>query len=76
VIAELASVSFPALGTTALLCVSEPARLAEARQVLERELVEIDLACSRFREDSELVRLNASAGTGPMPVGPRLLEAV
>ena len=75
-IAELASVSFPALGTTALLCVSEPARLAEARQVLERELVEIDLACSRFREDSELVRLNASAGTGPMPVGPRLLEAV
>jgi thiamine biosynthesis lipoprotein len=76
VIAELASVSFPALGTTALLCVSEPACLSEAREVLERELVEIDLACSRFRDDSELVRLNASAGTGPVPVGPRLLEAV
>jgi FAD:protein FMN transferase len=76
VIAELASVSFPALGTTALLCVSEAARLAEAREVLERELVAIDRACSRFREDSELVQLNASAGTGPVTVGRLLLEAV
>jgi thiamine biosynthesis lipoprotein len=76
VIAELASVSFPALGTTALLCVSERACLPEARTVLERELAEIDLACSRFREDSELMRLNASAGSGPIPVGALLLEAV
>jgi FAD:protein FMN transferase len=76
VIAELASVSFPALGTTALLCVADPARLAPAQEVLERELVEIDRACSRFRDDSELVRLNAAAGTGPVEVGARLLEAV
>lgn len=75
-IAELASVSFPALGTTASLCVSDPARLAEAREVLERELAEIDLACSRFRDDSELVRLNAAAGTGPVEIGSRLLEAI
>lgn len=75
-IAELASVSFPALGSTASLCVSEATRLAEAREVLERELVAIDRACSRFREDSELAQLNASAGTGPMTVGPVLLEAV
>jgi thiamine biosynthesis lipoprotein len=76
VIAELASVSFPALGTTALLCVSSPDGLAAAQEMLERELVELDFACSRFREDSELVQLNASAGTGPVEVGPRLLEAV
>lgn len=75
-IAELASVSFPALGTTALLCVSDAAQLPAAHAVLERELAEIDLACSRFRDDSELVRLNAAAGTGPVEVGPRLLEAV
>lgn len=75
-IAELASVSFPALGTTASLCVVEPAGLAAAREELERELVEIDDACSRFRADSELVRLNSSAGTGPVRVGTRLLEAV
>ena len=75
-IAELASVSFPALGTTALLCVSDAAGLPAAHAELERELGEIDLACSRFREDSELVRLNAAAGTGPVEVGERLLEAV
>jgi thiamine biosynthesis lipoprotein len=76
VIAELASVSFPALGTTASLCVSDADALGTARGELERELAEIDLACSRFREDSELVRLNAAAGTGPVEVGERLLEAV
>jgi FAD:protein FMN transferase len=76
VIAELASVSFPALGTTALLCVDDAAGLPAARAELERELAELDLACSRFREDSELTRLNAAAGTGPVVVGPLLLEAV
>jgi FAD:protein FMN transferase len=76
VIAELASVSFPALGTTASLCVSDAGGLGTARGELERELAEIDLACSRFREDSELVRLNAAAGTGPVEVSERLLEAV
>jgi thiamine biosynthesis lipoprotein len=76
VIAELASVSFPALGTTALLCVADAAGLPAARVELERELIELDLACSRFRQDSELTCLNAAAGTGPVQVCPRLLEAV
>jgi FAD:protein FMN transferase len=76
VIADLASVSFPALGTTALLCVADTAGIAAARVELERELAEIDASCSRFRDDSELVRLNAASGTGPVTVGDRLLEAV
>jgi thiamine biosynthesis lipoprotein len=76
VIAERASVSFPALGTTALLCVEDADRLPAARAELERELAEIDAACSRFRDDSELVRLNAASGAGPTDVGPLLLEAV
>lgn len=75
-IADLASVSFPALGTTALLCVTDAAGLPAARRELERELVEIDASCSRFRSDSELVHLNAMSGAGPVPVGDRLLEAV
>ncbi|HSC48832.1 MAG TPA: FAD:protein FMN transferase [Gaiellaceae bacterium] len=75
-IAELASTSFPALGTTASVCVSDADALAAAQQALERELAGVDLACSRFRDDSELVRLNAAAGTGPVEVGPLLLEAV
>jgi thiamine biosynthesis lipoprotein len=76
VIADLASVSFPALGSTALLCMTEPDALPAARAELERELAAIDAACSRFRDDSELVRLNASSGAGPVAVGPLLLEAV
>ncbi|MFE7169433.1 FAD:protein FMN transferase [Streptomyces sp. NPDC057616] len=59
---EPASVSFPALGTTASLLVTDPGALDAARQVLDAELAAIDLACSRFRPDSELSRANAASG--------------
>jgi thiamine biosynthesis lipoprotein len=54
--------SFRAIGTRATVVVQEPdqARLAEC--VLNRALEEIDLACSRFRGDSELAMLHAEAG--------------
>ena len=68
-----ASVSFPALGTTALLWVTEAEALPAAHAILDEELEAIDKACSRFRADSELSRLNA-AGAGR--VGSRLFEAV
>jgi thiamine biosynthesis lipoprotein len=57
-----ATVSFRALGTTAVLLVTDPAALEAARRVLDTELAAIDLACSRFREDSELSLANAAAG--------------
>jgi thiamine biosynthesis lipoprotein len=76
VIAELASVSFPALGTTALLCVAEAEGLPAAHEELERELSALDKACSRFRDDSELVRLNAASGHGPVGVSLLLFEAI
>ncbi|MFJ9863876.1 FAD:protein FMN transferase [Streptomyces sp. NPDC101165] len=57
-----ASVSFPALGTTASLLVADPGAMAVARHVLDAELAAVDAACSRFRPDSELSRANASAG--------------
>ncbi len=52
-----------ALGTTAVLHVSRPQALARAREILAAELEAIDLTASRFREDSELERVNARAGT-------------
>lgn len=67
---------FPALGSTASLVVTDPASGARALEVLGDELDQIDRACSRFRDDSELVRLNARAGDGPVPVSTLLLEAV
>ncbi len=46
-----------------------------ARSV-ERELDAIDRACSRFRDDSELSRLNARAGTAGARRRPLLCEAL
>ena len=54
--------TFSGFGTTAALLVSEPARLEAARAMADAELAAVDRACSRFRPDSELSRLNAAGG--------------
>ncbi|HEY1592101.1 MAG TPA: FAD:protein FMN transferase [Solirubrobacteraceae bacterium] len=69
------SVSFPALGSIAVVAVTEPAALGAARECVEQVIDRFDLACSRFRDDSELIALNASSGV-PVLVSPLLLEAV
>jgi FAD:protein FMN transferase len=70
-----ATTSFPALGTTAQVVVTEPARLARAADALRAQLDEFDAACSRFRADSEISRLHEVAGTYA-PVGPLLFDAL
>jgi FAD:protein FMN transferase len=72
---SVATLSLPALGTTATLSVTNPGRLASARSILETELARLDEACSRFRPDSELTLVNAAAGR-PVVVSARLLEAI
>ena len=69
------SVSFGALGSTAVVAVTEPTALAAATLAVEEVVARFDEACSRFRDDSELTALNASAGS-PVHVSPLLLEAV
>lgn len=75
-----ASAAWAALGMLIQLVVTEPARLPEARRLLTEDLAELDLACSRFRPDSEIVALAnaARAATGPvtMTVSPLLADAV
>jgi thiamine biosynthesis lipoprotein len=66
---------FEALGSTAVVAVADPTRLAAARAAVEAVVGQFDRACSRFRADSELSRLNARAGE-PVAVGPLLLDAV
>jgi len=56
------SAGFPALGTTAVVLTVDPALAEAARATVELEIADIDLACSRFRPDSELLALNAAAG--------------
>ena len=69
------STSFAALGTTAVLVVDDPGAHDEAEAILRRHVAEIDLACSRFRDDSELTALNRSGGD-EVEVSPLLMEAV
>lgn len=54
--------SFPAIGTTATVLVTDPDQIDAARKILRAELEAIDLAASRFRPDSELCALNGAAG--------------
>ncbi|EWM12796.1 thiamine biosynthesis lipoprotein [Kutzneria sp. 744] len=46
---------WPVWSTTARVVVTEPETLGAARVLIESMLSEIDLACSRFRPDSELM---------------------
>ncbi len=64
-----------ALGTSAVLRVADRGALESAREAVERELALIDKACSRFREDSELTRMNRSAGRA-FSAGPVLFAAL
>jgi thiamine biosynthesis lipoprotein len=67
--------SWEALGTSVVLQVTDLHALARARAIVKRELDLIDRACSRFRPDSDLQRLNAGAGRF-VNVDPLLIEAV
>jgi thiamine biosynthesis lipoprotein len=69
------SLSFRALGTTAVVATADPASEGDACAAVERELDAIDRACSRFRSDSELSRVNRACGER-VAVGPLLLEAL
>ena len=67
--------SFRAIGTTATVLVEEPAASELAERMLADELASFDLACSRFRPDSELQRLHEHAGE-TVAVGGLLFEAL
>jgi thiamine biosynthesis lipoprotein len=58
-----------------VLRLTDPTGLPAARTAVELELDAIDRACSRFRDDSELSRLNAHAGRATK-ASPLLLEAL
>jgi thiamine biosynthesis lipoprotein len=66
---------FQALGTTAVVAVTSPHQLSAAISVVADELTAVDRAYSRFRPDSELMRLCDQAGCS-VPVSPRLAAAL
>jgi FAD:protein FMN transferase len=68
--------TFPALGTTATLVLAGEGDSEQALELLFDELAAFDLACSRFRADSELVAVNNHPPAVPVPVSALLLDAV
>lgn len=73
--ARLGQASFPALGTGAVVLATAPGSLEIVRQAVAAEVDAIDRACSRFRSDSELERVNRAGGAA-VAVGGGLLEAL
>jgi FAD:protein FMN transferase len=69
------SVSFEAIGVTSQVTVTAPGVLDAAAGIARAELAELDRACSRFRDDSELAALNRAGARG-LAVSPLLYEAV
>ena len=75
-----AAASWRALGTLVHLVVTEPSCLPAARSLLEADLAAVDLACSRFRADSEICALQitgqTTGQTTSQQVSPLLAEAI
>jgi thiamine biosynthesis lipoprotein len=72
---QLTTRSFRAIGTTATVVVRDSDVADEAARLLAADLEEIDLACSRFRPDSELEHLHGHAGS-TVEVSALLFEAL
>ncbi len=72
---EFHSSSFKAIGVTNQVTVCALDALEDAVAIARAEVAALDLACSRFREDSEIVSLNES-GAGGQVVSALLFEAV
>jgi thiamine biosynthesis lipoprotein len=64
-----------ALGSSLRLVVTNPARLLAAKAAVDDVVKAIDLAASRFREDSELSRVNASPER-EVVISPLLAQAI
>jgi FAD:protein FMN transferase len=71
----IASADLRALGTGVRVLATDPQALSRAVDAVQSELAAIDLACSRFRDDSELTRLNRRAGQA-VEVSPLFFEAL
>jgi thiamine biosynthesis lipoprotein len=67
--------SWETWSTSVVLRLADPCGLDTARIAVEQELDAIDRACSRFRADSEIARMNGSAGR-TVRVSPLLAEAL
>ena len=66
---------FQAFGSTAIVGVTDLRRMSAARAAVSEVVDAFDLACSRFRPDSEISMVNAADGD-TVRISPLLLETV
>jgi thiamine biosynthesis lipoprotein len=71
----LPTARWEALGTNVVLRLVDPSGIAAARAAVQADLAVIDRACSRFRADSEISRVNAQASRS-RKVSALLMEAL
>ncbi|MFZ0214468.1 MAG: FAD:protein FMN transferase [Candidatus Dormiibacterota bacterium] len=64
-----------ALGTSLRVVTTDASALPAALAAVRAEVAALDESCSRFREDSELSRVNR-AGGHPVEIGPLLVEVL
>jgi thiamine biosynthesis lipoprotein len=69
------TVSFRALGTSAAVAVTDATARDDAVALVAAELAAVDLACSRFRDESELTQVVRARGRA-VRVSPLLVAAV
>jgi FAD:protein FMN transferase len=74
-VTRLVGSTISAIGTSASLVVSDPRHLDQSLEILAAEIDAIDRACSRFRADSEIARVNSAGGRAVAVTG-LLLEAI
>ena len=72
----IATRSIRAIGTTAVVIVTDPALADDALGLLAEDMTALDEACSRFRSDSEIRRLEERSHGRPVAVSPLLFEAL
>src|SRR5439155_24223044 len=75
VVTALASATGSALGTSQRVVVTDAKLLDRAIAAVQRVVGDIDAACSRFRDDSELSRLHAARGRAT-EISPLLTRAL
>jgi FAD:protein FMN transferase len=68
--------SFIAMGTVNTVMVHDSTALPVAMAIVQSQIQKIDKACSRFRPDSELSRLNRRSGGGDVLLSALLEEAI
>lgn len=72
---SLAERTFRAIGTSATVVVPEGIDADQAASILRDEIAAVDLACSRFRPDSEIESLHRQSGR-TVVVSPLLFQAL